>query len=138
MAQSTLEIAGALFERIESGDPAGVAALYSEDVEVWHNFSNATQRKAENLHTLTGLIASVDQIRYDVKERVALDAERVLQRHDLCCRTQDNVNFTIPACIFITVRAGRIVRIDEYLDSAQANELRKASGRAALGSGKQT
>jgi len=134
MGQTLLDIAGSLFKCIEAGDPEGVDALYSDDVEVWHNFSNAIQTKAENLQTLTGLIASVDEIRYDVKERTSLDDERVMQRHDLCCTTNDGTRFTIPACIFITVREGRIVRIDEYLDSAQANELRRVSGRAAIGS----
>lgn len=133
MGQTLLDVAGSLFKCIEAGDPAGVDALYSEDVEVWHNFSNAIQTKAENIQTLTGLIASVDQIRYDVKERIALDDDRVMQRHDLICTTRDGTSFTIPACIFITIRESRIVRIDEYLDSSQANELRRASGRAAIG-----
>ncbi len=134
MEKTLLEVAGSLFDCIEAGDAAGVDALYSEDVEVWHNFSNVAQTKAENLATLTGLIASVDEIRYEVTERLALDSERVVQRHDLCCTTRDGAAFTIPACIFITVRDGRIVRIDEYLDSAQANALRTASGREAIGS----
>lgn len=133
MGQTILDVAGSLFENIEAGDPAGVDAIYSDDVEVWHNFSNAIQTKAENVLTLTGLVSSVDKIRYDVKERIAIDDERVMQRHDLCCTTRDGSNYIIPACIFITVRNGRIVRIDEYLDSAQANELRRASGRAAIG-----
>ena len=133
MEKTLLDVAGSLFTCIEAGDPSGVDALYSDDVEVWHNFSNAVQTKAENLQTLTGLIGSVEKIRYDVRERLALDAERVVQRHDLCCTLKDGTSFTIPACIFITVRDGRIVRIDEYLDSAQANALRKASGREAIG-----
>lgn len=134
MKKTLLDVAGSLFTCIESGDPAGVEALYADDVEVWHNFSNAVQTKTENLETLKGLIASVDEIRYEVKERLALDSERVLQRHDLCCTTRSGASFIIPACIFITVRNERIVRIDEYLDTGQANQLRQASGRAALGS----
>lgn len=134
MNESALTVAGRLFESIEAGNPAGVDALYAEDIEVWHNFSNSVQSKAENLKTLQGLIGSVAAIRYDVKERVALDDDRILQRHDLHCTTHSGERHTIPACIFITVKSGHIVRIDEYLDSAQANAMRAATGREKIGS----
>ena len=39
----------------------------------------------------------------------------------------------IPACIFVTVRDGRIVAIHEYLDIAQANALRALTGRPPVG-----
>ena len=132
MTQTTIQIARALFENIEAGDPAGVAGLYADDIEVWHNFSNTTQSKQENLQTLTGLIGSVKTIRYEVKELLTLSDDRVLQRHDLHCETPGGARFTIPACIFITVRSGKITRIEEYLDSAQANALRAATGRVAI------
>lgn len=133
MNESALTVADRLFECIELGDPEGVDALYAPDIEVWHNFSNAAQSKAENLKTLTGLIGSVATIEYEVKERMSLDENRVLQRHDLHCTTRGGERHTIPACIFITVKNGRIVRIDEYLDSAQANVLRAATGRESIG-----
>lgn len=133
MSDSILQTAGALFQQIEAGNPEGVAALYAEDVEVWHNFSNAVQSKAENLRTLEGLIKSVAEIRYEIVERLALDGGRMMQRHNLRCRTREGKEFVIPACIFVTVRDGKIARIDEYLDTAQANALRAATGRATLG-----
>lgn len=132
MEEAILKVARALFENIETGNAAGVDAIYAEDIQVWHNFSNATQSKAQNLRTLEGLIASVATIHYAVKELRVLDSERVLQRHDLQCTTRGGESFTIPACIFITLRDGKIVRIDEYLDSAQANALRAATGREKL------
>jgi ketosteroid isomerase-like protein len=133
MTQTSTQVATALFAAIESADLAAVDALYADDIEVWHNFSNAVQSKTENLNTLTGLTASVDTIHYDVRERLELDAERVLQRHDLHCTTRSGERITIPACMFITVRGGKIARIEEYLDSAQANALRAASGREPIG-----
>ncbi|MEZ5552931.1 MAG: nuclear transport factor 2 family protein [Pseudomonadales bacterium] len=132
MNESALTVAGRLFACIEAGNPAGVDALYATDVEVWHNFSNSVQSKSENLRTLEGLISSVAAIEYEVKERVALDDNRILQRHDLHCTTAGGERHTIPACIFITVKNGRIVRIDEYLDSVQANVLRAATGREKI------
>jgi len=129
---SPVQTAAALFEAIESKRPDRVAALYADDVEVWHNFSDAVQDKATNLAVLSGLCESVAEIHYDVTERLELDGGRVLQRHVLRCVTDDGREVRIPACIFVTVHDGRIHRIDEYLDTAQANALRAASGRAPI------
>ena len=134
MTQSTMDVAAALFAGIESGRAEDVAALYADDIAVWHNFDNREQTKAENLETLKGLVSSTGARRYDVLERLLLPDGRVLQRHDLRVTTRSGAEFVIPACIFITVRDGRIVRIDEYLDTGQANALRRASGRETLAS----
>ncbi len=132
MTKSALEIAAALFAGIEAGRSADVAAIYADDIAVWHNFTNSEQRKADNLKTLEGLIAGAAAIRYEVIERLLLEDGRVLQRHNLRVRSRAGEEFVIPACIFITVREGRIARIDEYLDTGQANALRRASGREAI------
>jgi ketosteroid isomerase-like protein len=133
MTQSTLDVAAALFAGIESGRAEDVAAIYADGIKVWHNFDNREQTKAENLESLKGLVSSTGSRRYDVLERLLLPDGRVLQRHDLRVTTRSGTEFVIPACIFITVQDGRIVRIDEYLDTGQANALRKASGREAIG-----
>lgn len=130
---SNVETAAALFAAIESRDPARVAALYADDIQVWHNFSNAVQDKAANLRTLTSLCENVPEIHYDVVERTELPDGRVLQRHVLrAVAGGDEV--LIPACIFVTVRDGRIAAIHEYLDTAQANRLRALTGRPPVGS----
>lgn len=131
MSGSALEVAARLFDNIEQKRVDAVAALYADDMTVWHNFSNAEQSKADNLKTLEGLAGSVDSLRYEVLERLLL-GERVMQRHNLRCRTRAGTEIVIPACIFITVKDGLIRRIDEYLDTGQANRLREASGRPKL------
>jgi uncharacterized protein len=132
--KTNLEVASALFSAIESKNPDAVASLYADDVQVWHNFTNTCQDKAANLRTLTGLTSSVAEIRYDVVERLLLDDGRVLQRHELRARVQNGEEIVIPACMLLEVRDGRIIRIDEYLDTGQANALRAASGRPPVGS----
>jgi ketosteroid isomerase-like protein len=129
MTANALDVARQLFERIEAKHVDGVAALYADDVEVWHNFDNATQTKAENLKVLGGLTKNVAEIRYDVTERILL-GERVMQRHLLRCRVANGEEVVIPACIFVTVRGGRIVRIDEYLDTGQSSALGAAIQRS--------
>ena len=131
MGTSAVEVAAHLFENIEAKRVDAVAALYADDIAVWHNFSNVEQSKAENLATLDGLARSVESLRYEVLERVLL-GDRIMQRHNLCCRTSAGSEVVIPACIFITVKDGLIRRIDEYLDTGQANRLREATGRPRI------
>ena len=64
MPNIAIEVAQQLFERIEKKQVDGIAALYADDILVWHNFTNATQSKADNLKTLGGLTKNVAQIRY--------------------------------------------------------------------------
>lgn len=124
-----MKTAAALFSAIEAKDPQAVAALYADDIAVWHNFDDAVQDKAANLDVLTGLCRAVAGIRYDVDERLQLEDGRVFQRHVLRASTRDGEEVRIPACILITVRDRRITAIHEYLDTAQANRLRAATGR---------
>jgi ketosteroid isomerase-like protein len=132
MRESPLDTAARLFAAIEAKQPEAVAALYTDDVAVWHNFSNAAQDKATNLATLTALCSSVPEIRYEVQERLLLADGRVLQRHLLRARVASGEEIVIPACMLVTVRDAQICRIDEYLDTGQANRLRAASGRPAI------
>lgn len=127
--KSPLDTAAALFDAIERKDPAAVAELYADDVEVWHNFDDAVQNKQSNLAVLEGLCKHVPEIHYDVTERLLLADGRVMQRHVLRAVLGGGDEVRIPACIFVGVRDGRIVRIDEYLDTTQANQLRAATGR---------
>jgi ketosteroid isomerase-like protein len=122
MTRTTAEVAAQLFAHIEAGHVEAVAALYHDDIAVWHNFDNATQAKAANLRTLAGLIAIAPQRRYEVLERHTI-GDRFIQRHNLHCRTAAGAEVVIPACIFITVQDGAIRRIDEYLDIAQTQPL---------------
>ena len=125
MARSAVQVAEQLFKCIENKQVDGVAALYHDDVEVWHNFDNAIQTKAENLKVLAGLTQTVAQLRYEILERHTI-GNRIVQRHNLYCRLAGNEEIVIPACIFLTVEDEKIKRIDEYLDTAQASKLRSA------------
>jgi ketosteroid isomerase-like protein len=129
MSEASLAVAARLFEAIEGKNPAAVAALYHDDIAVWHNFSNASQDKATNLGVLTALCKSVAEIHYDVVERLELPDGRILQRHVLRAMSDDGQQTLIPACMLLTITGDKIARIDEYLDTAQANRLRISTGR---------
>ncbi len=129
-----LSTVAALFTALENKDPGAVADLYADTVQVWHNFSNASQDKRQNLQVLSALCNSLAEIHYDVIERTALQDGRVLQRHTLRAISGSGEQVLIPACMLLEVGNGRITRIDEYLDSAQANRLRALTGREPIAS----
>jgi len=130
MTPSAFDVVAALFAGIENGRSADVAALYADDIAVWHNFDNREQTKAENLKTLEGFIGRTAARRYAVTERLLLPDGRVLQRLDLVIRTREGREGEIPACILFTIRDGLITRLDEYLDTGQVDALFRPGSRS--------
>lgn len=131
MAGKATDVVDQMFHCIQTRDISGLAALYHDDIAIWHNFTNRAQSKAENLQALGALIKAVAEIRYEVLERHEL-GNRVIQRHNLHCTTPGGGKFAIPASIYFTIEDGKIRRIEEYLDTAQVNPLRDATGRPRL------
>lgn len=113
-----LSVATALFRAIESADIDAVAALYHDDVEVWHNTDGVVQSKQENLRVLGWVVRNLADLRYEVVRREALP-EGFVQQHVLHATAPSGRSVAIPACLVVTVRDGLISRLDEYLDSAQ-------------------
>jgi len=64
---------------------------------------------------------------YRVQRRVAIPGG-FMQQHVLEAETAGGP-FSMPACIVCEVQNGRIKRLEEYLDSAQANHLRTLTSR---------
>lgn len=117
-----LEVAETLFSAIEAGDVAAVRNLYAPDIVVWHNHDQVEQSARVNLRVLEWLVGNVQNIRYDEIRRERTDSGFV-QQHVLCGTTRGGKPVSIPACMIVTVKDGRITRIDEYLDSAHVASL---------------
>jgi ketosteroid isomerase-like protein len=116
------QLADRIFRAIETGDEATVAALWSDDVVVWHNFDQKEQTKAENLATLHWLTTRCTDLAYTDVRRDLL-ADGFAQQHVLRGLSPAGRPFAVPAMLRVTVRDGLVVRIDEYLDSAQTGRL---------------
>lgn len=115
----------AFFAALQRGDAEAVAALYADDLAVWHSNDGVTQGKAENLRTLAWMIRTAEP-RYTVLERL-VDGGRVAQRHRLELVSRDGkARWTGEAAIFFEVREGLIRRIDEYIDSDAVRGLLQA------------
>ena len=117
-----IDVAGRLFAAIEAGDVEAVGALYADDIEVWHNHDRRVQTRDENLRVLRWLVREFEDVRYEEVRREAT-ASGFVQQHVLAATRRDGVRVEVPACVVVRVEGGRIVRIDEYLDSASVDEL---------------
>lgn len=115
-------VADALFAAIESGDIDAVADLYAPDVAVWHNTDEVTQDREANLRRLSWVVANLrDRTYTDVRRQVTESG--FVQQHVPCATSPSGQEVTVPACLVVEVRDGRIARIDEYLDHAQIAKL---------------
>ena len=114
-----LELAARFSGAIERGDLEAVRAIYAPDAVIWHNFDRAEQSVSENLKTLAWLTRVLSDRHYEIQRREALP-DGYLQQHELQGRLPSGKKFSMPACLIVQVRDGRIQRLDEYLDLAQA------------------
>ena len=116
------DLADRIFHAISSGDAATVAALWADDIVVWHNYDQKGQTKAENLATLHWLQANFVNLAYtDIRRDLLPDG--FSQQHVLRGETRTGRAFAIPVMLRVTVAAGLVTRVDEYLDSAHAGQL---------------
>ncbi len=111
------------FAAIEDGDLVTLESLLAEEVEVHANFLDAPNDRRTTLTVLRWLHDNVRDLRYDVVRREEI-TDGYVQQHVLRGVAPDGSELRVPACMIVTVRSGRITRIDEYLDSAHVRALR--------------
>ena len=73
----------------------------------------------QNLRVLGWIHRVLPQRRYCIVRREAFPGGYV-QQHVLEAKLPDGTEWRLPACLIVTVKDGRIARLDEYLDSAGA------------------
>jgi ketosteroid isomerase-like protein len=117
--RSANEVADQIFDAIEAGDATTVAALYADDVIVWHNNDGVEQTKEQNLRVLRWMVRNTVSREYRAVRRFAIDGGFV-QQHDLHLEFDDGRSADLPACVVVAVADGVITRIDEYLDGPGA------------------
>jgi ketosteroid isomerase-like protein len=115
-------LAASFFAAIEAGDVATMTRLYAPDAVVWHDFDSIEQSVDDNLVVLGWMIDRVAHRRYEDVRRVIVD-DGFVQQHVL--RGDAPGGFLdMPAMMRVHVADGRITRVEEYLDPADAAVLR--------------
>jgi ketosteroid isomerase-like protein len=118
----SVSAADAIFKAIEAGDIEGVRDVYAPDAVIWHNFDQVEQSVEDNLRVLGWMVHTFAERSYEEVVRHEWD-EGFVQQHVLRLTKQDGTKVELPCCIVAKVADGKITRIDEYLDSAQAAAL---------------
>ena len=121
MSDDALALAERFFSAVERGDLEAVKAIYAPDARIWHSHDLKEQGVQENLRVLGWMARNLSNRRYNVHRRVAIPGG-FLQQHTLEATTARGP-FSMPACIVVEVKNGRIARLEEYLDSARVAEL---------------
>jgi uncharacterized protein len=120
--QEVEALADRFFGAVEAGDLDELRRLYHPEARIWHNFDQVAQTVEENLRTLAWMVGRLFDRTYDVARREVLP-DGFVQQHVLRGLTRNGEPFAMPACMVVHCRDGRVARVEEYLDPAQAAAL---------------
>lgn len=120
---SNQKIADALRNAVETCDTDSLRELYAEDAEIWQNTSGRTMDRERAIRMIEWLCDTLDELSYeDVRYRETADG--YVQQHTLTgTRKSDGSAVRLDACLIATIADMKLVRVDEYLDSAQTAAL---------------
>lgn len=118
------DLAKRFFDAVERGDIDAVYDCYHPDARIWHNTDGVEQTRDENAQTLRGFVARMSERTY-ANRRLRVFDRGFVHQHDLKALRADGAWVTLPACIVCEVTEGKIVRLDEYFDSAHVAAFRK-------------
>jgi ketosteroid isomerase-like protein len=111
-------VADRLFSAIEAGDVDAVAAMWSDDVTVWHAGDTRASDKRRAMRVIEWFVSVTTERHYNVLDRRFFDGGFV-QQHVLHGLARDGTPYSLRVGIIIAVgRDGSIARIDEYFDPA--------------------
>ncbi len=118
-AQDYLDFAARYIGAVQAGDMDAVRACYAPDAKLWHNTDGIEQTVEENMKLLAWMIRMIPERNYRLVRREAL-ADGFVQQHVLEANLPNGGGpWSMDACAVVRVKDGVIVRLDEYIDSAQ-------------------
>lgn len=121
--QALRSLCARFFDAVEAGDIDTVLDCYAADAVIWHNTDQLEIGPQENGQVLKGFVSRIADRVYEDR-RVVLFPGGFMQQHVLRGTRRDGVRVTLPACVICQVEDGKIVRLDEYMDSAQVATFR--------------
>ncbi len=118
----TLAFADRFMAALEAGDTEAVRAFYAPDAIIWHNNDDRDQDVDRNLRSLDWFARKLPDRLYRVTRREALK-DGFMQQHVLEAILPDGTPWRLLACVIVRIQDSKIVRLEEYLDSAQTTVL---------------
>lgn len=108
----------ALFDGIEAGDLDAVERCFADELVMWFNVTGQTSSKAQAIEALRGGYEIQRRRTYNDRQIHTFD-DGFMAQYTLNVVLHDGSTATLWACVVATVHDGRIVRLDEYLDSSK-------------------
>lgn len=122
-----LDVADRLFGAIERGEYDTVAAMWADDVTVWHTGDSQDNDRAQALKVIRWFMRVTTARSYEILDRQYFDGGFV-QQHVLRASRSDDTSIEMRVCIVIKVDAeGSITRVDEYFDPADMAPLLRST-----------
>jgi uncharacterized protein len=119
-------LADRLTQAYEQNDADAIAACYTPDARIWHNIDGVEQSVEEQLGATRWLNEQLKDLKYEIVSRHAFDGGYAQEYVVHGTLANGGEAFRMPLCMTVTVRDGRIARLDEYLDSAHLKPLQTA------------
>ncbi len=113
------------FDAIEAGDIETMQGSFTPDAEIWHNTDELIVTPAQTAQTLTGMASRIRDREYADRQLTVFPGGFVQQHVLKGVRVHDGVSVRLPCAIICKVENGKIMRLDEYFDSAHVAEFRK-------------
>jgi ketosteroid isomerase-like protein len=108
---------------IQAGDAEAMRDCYAPDAKIWHNIDHVEQTVDQNVKSLNWFVRNLPDRLYTVQRLEALK-DGFLQQHVLSATLPDGTAWKMSACVVVRMTDGKITRLDEYIDSAEAGALR--------------
>lgn len=112
-----LRVAAAYADATRAGDLAALEALTEDDAVVWHNFDDAIMSAAASRKTLAWIHKRVVDVTWE--DVATLPTPEGYVWRSTLTGTAPGGPLRASTCVVVTLSdAGKVARIDEYLDSA--------------------
>lgn len=121
-AEKNLALGERYMKAVSDCDVDAVRDIYAPDAKIWHNFDQSLQSVDDNLRTLTWIHGKLSDLEYDIVRREPIPGG-FYQQHVLRGKLASGADFAMPACAIVKIENGRIVSLDEYLDTAHTRPL---------------
>lgn len=109
----------------EAGDASDLFNIYADGAVIWHNHDNKETTVEQNAKLLEKMALWVADRRYTDRRIRVFDGGAVQQHVLRGTHRASGEELSMDACVVVLVNdAGKITRLDEYIDSRQAAKFR--------------
>jgi ketosteroid isomerase-like protein len=116
------ETAERFFSALADGYLEGLRGVCAPGATTWINLRDGDRSLEDSLPVYAQLKSRVPDLRFeDVRRRDLIDG--FVEQHTLCGTAPSGERLRVIGCFVGTVEGGRITRLEEYVDSAQAANL---------------